>query len=76
MLVTVTQHSSTMPAVKKEQEMEKLLALDDKTFPVIGAPKEKVPFNETIGQRIPGKLSRKRSSNSLDRKKKCQWNSG
>ena len=58
-----------MPAVKKEQEMEKLLALDDKTFPVIGAPKEKVPFNETIGQRIPGKLSRKRSSNSLDRKK-------
>ena len=60
-----------MPAEKKEQDMDELLSLDDKeSFPVIGATKGKVSFNEAIGERIPRKLSRKRSSNSLDRGKK------
>ena len=56
-----------MPAIK-EQVMKESLYLNDKSFPVIGAPKEKIPFDEMIGERIPGKLSRKRSNNSLERK--------
>ena len=56
-----------MPAIN-EQVMKESLYLNDKSFPVIGSPKEKIPFNEMIGERIPGKLCRKRSGASLERK--------
>ena len=56
-----------MPAVN-EQVMKEALFLNDKSFPVIGSPKEKIPFNEKIGERIPGKSCRKRSGTSLERK--------